>query len=165
MGTVGHTSLPGPPAWVLEPHLDISVGNVMAVQELDGCTNITHDLCSFCRHRGGGSDASQRSGSLVPPCFPRDNTRWRQQSCNPGAPIPYACPRYPDFLWECPRPPGPLSSGLGYLSPAQLLISTRSSGAPSQGHRQPISNEVSQTHGTPWGRDTLPQPLWFSWED
>lgn len=36
-----------------EPHLDISVGNVLAVQELDGGADIPHDLCSFCRHRGG----------------------------------------------------------------------------------------------------------------
>lgn len=32
-------------------HLDISVGNVLAVQELDGGADIPHDLCSFCRHR------------------------------------------------------------------------------------------------------------------
>lgn len=87
-GGVGPTSLPGPPARGPKPHFDISVGDVTAVQELDGRADITHDLCGFCRHRGGGSDATQRSDGLAcPPCSPRDSARWRQHSCSPGPPF------------------------------------------------------------------------------
>ena len=50
IGSVNGTLCPGPPTWVLEPHLDISVGDVPAVQKLDGSANIPHDLCGFCRH-------------------------------------------------------------------------------------------------------------------
>lgn len=52
-GIVDDTPLLGPPTWVLEPYLDVSVGDVLAMQELNGSANISHDLCSFCRQRGG----------------------------------------------------------------------------------------------------------------
>lgn len=165
MGVVDGTPSPGPPTWVLEPHLDISVGDILAVQELDGSANITHDLCSFCRHSRRVRDASQRSGSraltLLSPGTAQ-NGEGTLATQDPHS-IPY--PSHSNFPWGCPSPPGPLCPGLGYLSPGQLQVGTRAWRPPSQDPREPISNKALQTHRSPWGRHPLSHPLLFSWGD
>lgn len=90
------------------------------MQELDGHANVAHDLGSFCTHRIGVSDASQRSGGLgaATPLSP-----WTAQLATAllpsRTPIPHT-PSHPNFLWGCPRLPEPLSLGLGYPSSGQL---------------------------------------------
>lgn len=116
MGVIDGTPSPGPPTWVLEPHLDISVGDILAVQELDGSANITHDLCSFCRHSRRVRDASQRSGSRALTLLSPGTAQTGEGTLATQDPhsIPY--PSHSNFPWGCPSPPGPLCPGLGYLS-------------------------------------------------
>lgn len=106
-------------AWVLEPHLYISVGNVLAVQKLDSSANISHYLCSLCRHRELGGQQCQSKvrspGGPHPIIHPGHGVVGQHRMVtfilNPN-------PRNPSFLQGCsqstwasfPRPWLPLPS-------------------------------------------------------
>lgn len=111
-----------PPTCVLEPHLNISVGDILAVQELDGSANITHDLCSFCRHSRRVRDASQRSGNGALTLLTSRTAQNREGTLATQDPHSIPDPSHSNFPWGRPSPPGPLSPGLGYLSPGQLQV-------------------------------------------
>lgn len=57
--------------------------------------------------------------------LPCDSVRWRQYSCHPGTPSHSPTPVTLISSGDVPSPPGPLSSDLGYLSPAQLIVGTK----------------------------------------
>lgn len=105
LGFVDGTLCPGPPTWVLEPHLNISVGDVPAVQKLDGSANISHDLCGFCRHgqrRGPRMPLKGQATQGAPPHHPSlESTRW----CTPATQDPTSDPNPgpPSFFWRCPQ--------------------------------------------------------------
>lgn len=145
-GVCGWHSLSWSPTWVLGSlTLTSSVGDVPAVQKLDGSANIPHDLCGFCRH-------GQRRGPRMP-------LEVRQ----PRGPLPITpLGRAQDGALLPPRTP-PQSPTLVPLvssgdAPSSAAGWHQSIEASIPGPWESISDKLPQTHRTPWGR-TSPLPL------